>query len=90
MDAKRHISELELEARKKEANLHSDIVDNLRAQLPNSSIPEEELRKIWSSYILPPYRALARSDVREIDVTMDEVSDEDNKMTDEEGSDDDS
>ena len=89
VDAKRHIAELELEAREKEATLHSEIIDNLRAQLPNSSIPEEELRKIWSSYILPPYRALARSDVREIDVTIDEVSDENNKITDEEGTDDD-
>ena len=89
VNVKRYIAEQDLEARKKEDTLHSDMIDNLRAQLPNSSIPEEELRKFWYSYILPSYRALARSDVREIDVTMGEVSYEDSKMTDEEGADDD-
>ena len=77
--ARRRIAELELEARKKEEALHSEIMDNLRAQFPNSNISEEELRQIWRSYILPPYRALARSNVRKIDITMAEFADDDSR-----------
>lgn len=65
-DAKRHIAELDLEAKRKETDLYSEIVDNVRAQLPNSTISDAMLEQIWASYIRPAYRALSRSDVQEI------------------------
>lgn len=66
VNAKRHIAELDLEAKRAESNLYLEIVENVRTQLPNSRIPDDKLREIWDSYILPSYRALSRSDVREI------------------------
>ena len=55
-----------------EESLTSEIVINTRIQLPESRISEEELMRIVQTYILPPYRDLARSDVRVIEATIDD------------------
>lgn len=75
-NVERKLAELELEEKKHEAIIRAEIIDNVRSQLPNSTISDEELTKIWLSYILPSYRALRRSEVREIDASIDESRDD--------------
>ena len=85
-DVKRQKAELDLETKKMESSLYSQIVENMRAQLPNAKIPDSVLEQIWLSNILPSYRALSRSDVQEIIVEEEESAEE---STDEGNADDD-
>lgn len=78
-DRAKRVIELEVSSRQQEDSLGSEIINNVRLQLPGSDVPEEELLRILHSYIFPPCRALARSDVREIEITVDEDSDRNDK-----------
>ena len=81
-DVKRRTIESGNDSEQHEESLTSEIVINTRIQLPESRISTEKLRKFVHTYFLPPYRDLARSDVREIEATIDGGPDRDeNKPT---------
>lgn len=88
-DVKRQRAELDLEKKKMESSLYSQVIENVRAQLPSAKISDSVLEQIWLANILPSYRALSRSDVQEIIVEEEESSEESEESTDEDNADDD-
>ncbi len=84
-DVERQKAELELKARKMETSLHSQIVENMRAQMPGASIPDSVIEQIWLSAILPSYRALSRSDVQKIIVEQDDETEVSKDGSDDDG-----
>ena len=74
-DVELEIRELELNVKRQEAELKAELIDNVRAQLPESTISDDQLGKIIDAYVLPSSRALGRAEIHTIDVESPEISD---------------
>ncbi len=87
VDTKRHteskiesgVVELEVESTRREDTLGYEVTKKVLLRFSESYIAAEDLLRILDSDIIPPRRALAQSDIRDIEVTVDEDSDHDDK-----------
>ena len=84
VDAERELKQLDQEAQQQENEFREEVIENVRTQLPQSSISSELIRKIIDAYVLPSIRALADTNVRAIDVTTSDVEGNDTEHADEE------
>ena len=79
VDAEIERRELDLVSDHQEYEFRADLINNVRERLPRTTISDEQIVKILDAHVLPSSRALARTDIREIDVSVDQLSDEDDK-----------
>ncbi len=74
-DVELEIRQLELDSKRQEAELRAAVIDNVRNQLPESTISDDQMGKIIDAYVLPSSRALGRAEVQAIDIQPSETSD---------------
>ena len=71
--------ELDVVSDRQEYEFRGDLINNVRERLPRTTISDDQIVKILDAHVLPSSRELARTDIREIDVSVDQLSDEDDK-----------
>lgn len=62
-DLEIQMKELDLQTKKEEAALRSEMIERLRAAFPSSELTDEEAAQAIDDFVLPPLRALGRSGV---------------------------
>ena len=79
VDAEIERKELDLLSDRQEYEFRTELINNVRERLPRTTISDEQIVKMLDAHVLPSSRALARTDIREIDVSVDQLSDEDDQ-----------
>lgn len=68
LDLENQLKEIEVRTRESEEKLRQEILDRVRQQIRESNITDSHLREIIDAYVVPAFRAIRQSDIREIDI----------------------
>lgn len=70
LSAEAKLREFELERSSLEQKLRVDMLENVRRQLPSSTLTNEQLERIIIAYVVPSLRALSQASLQAVDVDI--------------------